>query len=72
MFGLEMPEILLIGLVVAVLFGADKIGKLANSMGRFSGEFQKGKLEIENEIKNAQNQIESSVAANQDTKAKKS
>lgn len=43
-------EILLIVLVIIVLFGASKIPELARSLGKATGEFKKGKNEIENEL----------------------
>ncbi len=52
MFGLGLPEIAVIVLVVGVLFfGGKKITELARSMGRASGEFKKGRKEIEEELK---------------------
>ncbi len=51
MFGLELPEIIMLVLVFGILFGGNKISGLAHSLGRFSGEFKKGQLEIEEEIK---------------------
>lgn len=52
MFGLGIPEIIVILLAVGVLlFGSKKIVELARSMGRFSGEFKKGKKEIEAELR---------------------
>ena len=39
-----------ITIVVVVLFGSSKVPSLARSIGRATGEFQKGKLEIEKEI----------------------
>jgi len=52
MFGLGVPEIILIALAVGVLFfGGGKIVELARSIGRVSGEFKKGKQDIEREIK---------------------
>ncbi len=47
-----MPEIIIIVLVVAVLFfGSGKITEFANSLGRVTGEFKKGKKEVEEELK---------------------
>ena len=54
---LGFGEILIIILAVGiVLFGGKKIIDLARSMGRFSGEFKKGKKEIEEELKEAEEQ----------------
>lgn len=43
-------EIVLIVVVIIVLFGASKIPELARSLGKATGEFKKGKQEIENEL----------------------
>jgi sec-independent protein translocase protein TatA len=43
-------EIVLIVLVIIVLFGASRIPELARSLGKATGEFKKGKNEIENEL----------------------
>jgi len=52
MFGLGLPEIIVILLAIGILlFGGKKIVELARSMGRVSGEFKKGKQEIERELK---------------------
>ena len=49
---LGMPEIVIILLVVVVLlFGAKKLPELARSLGRAKGEFDKGKMEIEKELR---------------------
>ncbi len=48
MFG--TPEIILIGIVVILLFGANKIPELARSLGKAAGEFKKGKSDLEAEL----------------------
>jgi len=51
MFGLGLPEIVVILLVVVVFFfGGEKISEIARGLGRFTGEFKKGKDEMEKEI----------------------
>ncbi len=58
MFGLGIPEIIIILLAIGILlFGSKKITELARSMGRFTGEFKKGKHDIEAEIKNAETEV---------------
>jgi len=42
--------LIVIVIVVVLIFGANKIPDLAKSLGRASGEFQKGKVESELEI----------------------
>lgn len=59
MFGLGIPEILLIVLAVGILFfGGKKMTEFARSMGRFSGEFKKGKEEMARELREAQASVE--------------
>ncbi|MFC6752871.1 Sec-independent protein translocase subunit TatA/TatB [Halorubrum tibetense] len=48
------PELLIILLVLVLLFGANKIPKLARSTGQAMGEFKKGREEVEDELKNMQ------------------
>lgn len=45
------PELLVILLIAVLLFGANKIPKLARSTGEAMGEFQKGREEVEEELK---------------------
>lgn len=47
------PEMIVILLVLVLLFGANKIPKLARSTGQAMGEFKKGRQEIEEEIRSA-------------------
>lgn len=54
MLGLGLPEVIIILIVVAIFFfGGDKLGELGKGLGRFTGEFKKGKEEMEKEIKDA-------------------
>ncbi|MGM0716599.1 MAG: twin-arginine translocase TatA/TatE family subunit [Halobacteriota archaeon] len=48
--GLGPPELLLIAGVFILLFGASKLPKLARSMGTATGEFKKGREEVEDEL----------------------
>ena len=46
------PEIIILIVVVGVLiFGAAKIPKLAKTFGKAKGEFEKGKIEADRELK---------------------
>jgi sec-independent protein translocase protein TatA len=49
--GMEWFWVLIV--VVVLLFGASKIPELARAIGRATGEYQKGKLEIEKEVEKA-------------------
>jgi twin arginine-targeting protein translocase, TatA/E family len=44
------PELLIILLIAVLLFGANKIPKLARSSGEAIGEFQKGREDVEQEL----------------------
>jgi sec-independent protein translocase protein TatA len=51
----SIDDWLIIAVVVAILFyGSSKIPQLAHALGRATGEFKKGRLEVEKEIQ-AQN-----------------
>lgn len=51
MLGLGLPEIIVILVVIVVFFfGGEKISEIARGLGRFTGEFKKGKEEMESEI----------------------
>lgn len=44
------PEILFLAVIIILLFGASKIPEIARSLGKATGEFKKGKQDIENEL----------------------
>ena len=44
------PEVLVVLLILVLLFGANKIPKLARSTGQAMGEFRRGREEIEDEL----------------------
>ncbi len=48
------PELLIILLVLVLLFGANKIPKLARSTGQAMGEFRKGREDVEDELQSIQ------------------
>jgi sec-independent protein translocase protein TatA len=47
------PEMFIILAIVVLLFGANKLPALARSSGQAMGEFQKGRNEIEDELRAA-------------------
>lgn len=67
MFG--VPEILIIAVIaLIILFGGKKIVDLARSMGRFTGEFKKGKQEVERELQNTKNEFDESSKKEDESK----
>ena len=56
---LGVTEIIIIAIIAAILlFGGKKINDLGRSLGRFSTEFQKGKIEAEKELKEIKDEFE--------------
>jgi sec-independent protein translocase protein TatA len=51
---------LIIILVVAgiIFFGGKKIGELGRGLGRFTGEYKKGKMEVEKELEEVKKESE--------------
>ena len=60
----SIDDWLIIAVVAGILFyGSSKIPQLAHSLGRSVGEFKKGRIEVEREIKADQAQQGASAAA---------
>lgn len=53
MFGLGTPELILIGVIILVLFGAKKIPELMQGLGKGIKEFKKASNDIEQDIKSS-------------------
>jgi len=50
--------IFVIIVLVVLLFGASKIPEMARSIGKATGEFQRGKMEIQKEIDKASKELD--------------
>lgn len=60
MLGLGLSEIVIILVAIVIFFfGGQKISELARNLGRFTGEFKKGRAELEREIKKAEKELKS-------------
>ena len=55
---LGTPELIVIGILVLVLFGAKKLPMFARSLGKSMGEFKKAREEFETELHKAQEEVE--------------
>lgn len=55
---LGTPEMIIIGILILVLFGAKKLPTFARSLGKSMGEFKKARTEFEQELQNAQEEVE--------------
>jgi sec-independent protein translocase protein TatA len=59
--GLGGPELVIVFLIAVLLFGANKLPKLARSMGEASGEFKKGREKLEDELNELEEESKSGV-----------
>jgi len=51
MFGIGMPELIVIFLVILLLFGAKNIPEIAKSLGKTLNAFRKGLKESQDELR---------------------
>lgn len=66
---LGATEIIIIAIIAAILlFGGKKINDIGRSLGRFSTEFQKGKLEAQRELKDIKEEFEKIKEENSEEK----
>ena len=65
------PEIIILIVVVGVLiFGAKKIPQLAKTFGKAKGEFEKGKIEADKELKDFKDEIDNGAKNETDNVSK--
>ncbi len=61
---IQGPELIIVIIIIGILiFGAKKIPELAKTFGKAKGEFEKGKIEGEKELKDFKEKSSSSVNA---------
>lgn len=60
------PELLVIVLIAVLLFGANKIPKLARSTGQAMGEFRRGREEIEQELDEMTGEVQEATRVDSD------
>ncbi len=62
---LGSTEIIILVIVIGVLiFGAKKIPELAKTFGKAKGEFEKGKIEADKDLKEFKEELDSSSNSN--------
>ena len=57
MFTIGPNELLMILLLILLLFGASRVPEVARNMGKAIGEFRKGQVEAEMEIKELEEKL---------------
>lgn len=67
MDGISLPQILIIGLIILILFGSKKLPEFGKSIGKSIRSFKDGLSEIDAEAKDVSNQITKTEQANSET-----
>lgn len=62
LFGPVGPELLIIVGILVLLFGANRIPKLARSVGKSMGSFKKGRQEVEEDLKEIEEETNKAVS----------
>ena len=57
MDGISLPQIIIIGLIILILFGSKKLPEFGKSIGKSIRSFKDGLSEIDAESKDVSNQI---------------
>jgi sec-independent protein translocase protein TatA len=61
MFGLGMPELILIFVVALIVFGPKKLPDLGKSIGRAMAEFKKAQQDLQDSIQSEMKDVEKTV-----------
>lgn len=61
MFGLGIPELMVIFVIALVVFGPKKLPELGKSIGRAMAEFKKASQEFQDSVKEEMNKVEKTV-----------
>lgn len=61
MFGLGIPELILIFVIALIVFGPKKLPDLGKSIGRGIAEFRRASMEVKESIESEMREVEKSV-----------
>ena len=76
MFGIGIPELMILLVIVLVIFGANKLPEIGSGMGRAIKNFKKAtnepeEIDVSKETKNSENEDKESISSeDKDSKSK--